>query len=48
MYYEEYLVKIVDYNKYALGCLIIHYVKVHWSNHSKSEATLELEDEMLD
>ncbi|XP_038971194.1 uncharacterized protein LOC120104341 [Phoenix dactylifera] len=44
--YEEYPVRIVDRKDQVLRSRTIPYVKVQWSNHSKREATWELEEEI--
>ncbi|XP_073138577.1 uncharacterized protein [Henckelia pumila] len=44
--YEEVPIRIVDTKDQVLRRRTIFYVKVQWSNHSKREATWELEEKM--
>ncbi|XP_043705626.1 uncharacterized protein LOC122655504 [Telopea speciosissima] len=46
MTYEEKPVEILEHKEYHLGNHTIPYVKVHWSNHSKQEASLEFESKL--
>jgi hypothetical protein len=42
--YPEHLVKILDQKDHVTWCKTIKFFKVHWSNHTKEEATWESED----
>ncbi|XP_057997736.1 uncharacterized protein LOC110659141 [Hevea brasiliensis] len=44
--YEEEPVEVIDREEKVLRNKAIPFVKIHWSNHSKKEATWEREEDM--
>jgi hypothetical protein len=44
--YEEHPIAILDHDERKVKRSMVKFVKVQWSNHSKDEATWELEDHL--